>query len=291
MKVGISAESQIDLNLEECKKRGINIVHMQIEQDGVAYQDNEKTLEELFAHTKATNKFAHTAATNIDAFEQYFAKLLEEYDEIVHVCISSAMSSVYQNAMIARNDNPRIHIIDSLDASGGTAIYVMYCAELRDAGYSAAEIEEKLLERRGKIECSFQIESLEYIHRGGRCPKVVMLGANLLRLKPEIVCGKEGKLGLGKLHRGPMKKVVKEYFDRILSQPNIDKRRAFIEYSTLDEKGLELFEECKKRLIDFGFEDVVGGQCASPISAYHAGPGIIGAQFFIDGPHPIEPKK
>ena len=290
MKTVISAESQIDLSLEECEKRGIKIVHMQIEQDGIAYQDNEKTLEELFAQTEATNRFAHTAATNIDAYERHFAKLLEEYDEIVHISISSAMSSAYQNAMIARNDNPRIHIIDSLDASGGTAIYVLYCVDLLNAGYSAAEIEEKLLERRGQIECSFEIDSLEYIHRGGRCPKIIALGANLLHIKPEIICGKEGKLGLGKLHRGPMRKVVKEYFDRILSHKNIDKHRAFIEYSTLDEKGLQLFEECKKRLLDFGFEEVVGGQCASPISAYHAGPGIIGAQFFTDGPHPIPVK-
>lgn len=290
MKIAISAESQIDLNQEECQKRGIHIIHMQIEQDGVAYQDNEKTLEELFDQTKATNKFAHTAATNIDAFEKYFKELLEEYDEIVHISLSSAMSSAYQNAMIARNDDPRIHVIDSLNASGGAAIYVLYCVDLRNAGYSAQEIEEKLLERRGHIECSFQIDTLEYLHRGGRCGKLTMLGANLLKVKPEIVCGKDGKLTLGKLHRGPQKKVVKEYFDRILSQPDIDKHRAFIEYSTLDEKGLQLFEECKKRLIDFGFEEVVGGQCASPISAYHAGPGIIGAQFMVDGPHPITPK-
>ena len=290
MKIAISAESQIDLNPAECQKRGIHIIHMQMEQDGVAYQDNEKTLEELFDYTSKTGKFCHTAAPNIDAFENHFKKLLEEYDEIVHISLSSAMSSTYQNAMIARNDNPKIHIVDSLDASGGTAIYVLYALDLLNAGYGAEEIVEKVMERRTHIECSFQIDTLEYLYRGGRCNKVTMLGANLLKIKPEIICGKEGKLGLGKLHRGPTKKVVNEYFDRILSQKNIDKHRAFIEYSTLDEKGLALFEECKKRLLDFGFEEVVGGQCASPISAYHAGPGIIGAQFYIDGPHPIEKK-
>ncbi|MCR5079631.1 MAG: DegV family protein [Bacilli bacterium] len=290
MKIAISTESQIDLDIVECRKRGIHIINMQMEKDGVAYQDNEHTLEQLFEYTSSTGKFCHTAAPNIDAFERYFEKLLGEYDEIVHIALSSAMSSTYQNAMIARNDNPKIHVIDSLAASGGCAIYVLYAVDLLNAGYGAEEIVAKVSERIPHIECSFQIDTLEYLYRGGRCNKVTMLGANILRLRPEIVCGKEGKLGMGKLHRGPTKKVVKEYYDRILSQPNIDKHRAFIEYSTLDEKGMALFEECKKRLIDFGFEEVVGGQCASPIAAYHAGPGIIGSQFFVDGPHPIEKK-
>ena len=291
MKVAISAESQCDLSIEELQKRNIHIVNMQIEQDGVPYKDNEKTLEELFAWTQETGKFCHTAAVNIDTLQDYFSKLLEEYDEVVHIAISSAMSSGYQNAVIAADNNPRIHVIDSLDASGGTAIYVLIAQELRDAGYDAKEIEKHILERRGNVECSFQIDTLEYLHRGGRCSKVTMFGANLLKIKPEIVCGKDGKLGLGKLHRGPQKKVVKEYFDRILSQKNIDKRRAVAEYSTLDEKGMELFKECVQRLKDFGFEEVVAGQCASPISAYHAGPNIIGAQFMVDGPHPVKKKQ
>ncbi len=290
MKVGISAEYQIDIAQEELDKRNIRTVHMQINQGEETYQDNEKTLEELFAWTKETGNFCHTAAANIDTLKAYFDSLLEEYDEIVHIAISSAMSSQYQNAMIAADGNPRIHIVDSLDASGGTAVYVFYANDLRDAGYSADEIVEKLMERRGKVECSFQIDGLEYLHRGGRCSKVVMLGANILKIKPEIVCGKDGKLTLGKLHRGPQKKVVKDYFDHILSQKNIDKRRAVMEYSTLDEAGMKLFQECVKRMKDFGFEEIVAGQCASAISAYHAGPNIIGAQFMIDGPHPIEKK-
>ena len=218
MKVAISAESQCDISLEELAKRNIHIINMQMEQNGVSFLDNEKTLEELFAWTRESGKFCHTAACNIDALSEYFKKLLETYDEIVHISISSAMSSGYQNAMIAADGDPRIHVIDSLDASGGTAIYVFYANDLRSAGYSAKEIEEKILERRGHIECSFQIDTLEFLHRGGRCSKITMLGANLLRIKPEIVCGKDGKLTLGKLHRGPQKKVVKEYFDHILSQ-------------------------------------------------------------------------
>ncbi len=290
MKIAISAESQIDIPKSILDQRDIHIVNFQIEQGGVSFPDNEKTLEELFEYTRKTGNFCHTAAVNILTLEEHFAKLLEEYDEIIHITISSAMSSGFPNAFAAAAGNPRIHLIDSLNASGGTAIYVLYAADLRDAGYDVKEIEAKVLERRGKIECSFQIDTLEFLYRGGRCNKLAMLGANLLKIKPEIVCREDGKLTTGAKHRGPQKKVVNEYFDRILNQPNIDKHRAVMEYSTLDEKGLALFEECIKRVKAAGFEEVIACQCASPISAYHAGPNIIGAQFMIDGPHPIEKK-
>ena len=287
MEIAISAESQIDIPQSLLDKRDVHIVHFQIEQGGASYPDNEKTLEELFEYTRKTGNFCHTAAVNITTLEDHFNRLLEEYDEIVHIAISSAMSSGFQNAFTAADGNPRIHLIDSLNASGGTAIYVLYAADLRDAGYSASEIEAKLLERRGKIECSFQIDTLEFLYRGGRCNKVAMLGANLLKIKPEIVCREDGKLTTGVKHRGPQRKVVNEYLDRVLSQPNIDYHRAVMEYSTLDEKGLELFKECVERVKNAGFEEVISCQCASPISAYHAGPNIIGVQFMIDGPHPI----
>ena len=291
MKIAVSAESQIDLPENILKDRDIHIVNFQIEQGGIAYQDNEKTLEELFEYTRQTGNFCHTAAVNILTLEEHFEKLLQEYDEVIHIAISSAMSSGFPNAFAAAKGNPRIHLIDSLNASGGTAIYVLYACDMRDAGYSSREIVDSLLERRGKIECSFQIDTLEFLYRGGRCNKIAMLGANILKIKPEIVCGANGKLSPGVKHRGPMRKVVKEYFDRVLRQPNIDKRRAVMEYSTLDEKGLSLFNECIERAKNFGFEEVIACQCASPISAYHAGPNIIGIQFMIDGPHPLEKKK
>ena len=77
-----------------------------------------------------------------------------------------------------------------------------------------------------------------------------------------------------------MNKVVEEYFKEVLSQKNIDKTRAIIEYSTLDDEGMALYEECKQMLVNAGFKEVVEGQC-SPIAAYHAGPNIIGPQFYL----------
>ena len=278
MRIAISAESQIDLSEEDLKKLNIHIVRMNIEKDGVNYPDNAFPLKELFEYTSSTNKYCHTAATNVGAYQEFFEGLLKEYDEIIHLSISSTLSCCYQNALIAREDNPKIHVIDTLSSCGGSALYAILAAQRRDEGKSVTEIIDELKRRIPKRECSFQIDSLEYIQRGGRCSKVTMYGANLLRIKPVIVCEEDGKLHLGKLHRGKLEKVVTEYFNEILARDNIDKSIAFMEYSTLDEKGLEFFEKCVNRVKEAGFERIFIGEC-TPIAAYHAGPNIIGLQY------------
>ncbi len=290
MKVALSAESQCDLSKEDCEKYHVNIVHMNIEKNGVNYRDDEIPLADLFAWSRQSGKICHTAATNIAAYEEHFANLLKDHDEILHIAISSGLSSGYANAVAAANGDPRIHVVDSLNSSGGTGVYVLYCAELIENGYTAAEAEEALLERRGKINCSFQIDTLEFLYRGGRCSKLAMFGANILKIKPQIDCKPDGKLAPTTKRRGPLKKVVKEYFDDVLALPNIDKKRCVIECSTLEKKEYEeIFDSCVQRLKDFGFENVHIGFC-TPISAYHAGPNIIGVQFMIDGPHPVNKK-
>ena len=280
MSVVLSCEFQVDLPAEWLEANHIGVVHMYVSSKDKTYRDDEMPLADFYELARKEGKIGQTSAANIFDYQEHFAKLLENYDEVVHLAISSGLSSGYNNACIAADGNPRIHVFDSLRSSGGTAIQLLYAKDLLEEGKNAKEIVDALLARRDHMECSFQIDTLEFLVRGGRCSRAKMLGANLLRIKPVIICNKEGKLVMGKLHRGKMKKVVEEYFDEILAQNNIDYHRAVIEYSTLDEEGMELYKKCMKRLKDAGFEEVVEGRC-SPIAAYHAGPNIIGAQFYL----------
>lgn len=281
MSIVLSCEFQVDLPAKWLEENHIGVVHMHVSSKDKTYRDDEMPLKDFYELARKEGKIGQTSAANTYDYEQHFHKLLESYDEVIHLAISSGLSSGYNNACIAAEDNPHIHVIDSLRASGGTAIQLLYAKDLLDEGKSAQEIVDAILARRDHIECSFQIDTLEFLVRGGRCSRAKMLGANLLRIKPVIVCNKEGKLVMGKLHRGKMKKTVSDYFDEVLAQPHIDKTRAIIEYSTLDEEGMALYQQCVKRLKDAGFKEVVEGVC-SPIAAYHAGPNIIGTQFYID---------
>lgn len=281
MSIGLSCEYQIDLPIEWLEANNIGVVHMYVSSKDKTYRDDEMPLSNFYELARKEGKIGQTSAANLLDYQEHFSKMLEQYDEVIHLAISSGLSSGYNNACVAADGNPKIHVFDSLRASGGTAIQLLYALDLLKEGKTASEILDALKARQDKIECSFQIDSLEFLVRGGRCSRAKMLGANLLRIKPVIVCNKEGKLVLGKLHRGKMKKVVGDYFDEVLSQPNIDYHRAIIEYSTLDEEGMTLYKECLEKLKKAGFGEIVEGKC-SPIAAYHAGPNIIGTQFYLN---------
>lgn len=288
MSIALSAESTIDLREEDLKKYDISTLHFHVQKGSEEGFDNEHTNEELFAYTAKTGELCHTSACNIGELEQHFAALLKTHDNILHFTISSGLSSGYNNAMAAANADPRIVVIDSHCTSGGIAIQALYARELIDAGYSFDEVVTRVLERRDAAECSFQLDRLDYLYKGGRCTKLAMFAANLLHLKPEIVCDKEGKFAVGKKFRGPLEKCVLAYVDdMIATHPLIDPKICFFDYSTMED--MSILEKAKEHCLKAGFKEVNICQ-ACPTNSYHAGPNVLGIHFYFDGPHPVVKK-
>lgn len=292
MTIGLSAESTIDLREEDLKKYGINTLHFHVHKgSGEEGFDNAFKIEDLFKYTISSGIMCTTSACNIGELEEHFDKLLKQYDRIIHFTISSAISSGLNNAMAVANGNPKIAVIDSHGTSGQIAIQAIYARELINAGYPFEEIVKMVLARRPYAECSFQLDRLDFLYKGGRCSKLAMIGANILRLKPEIVCveSENGKFAVGKKHRGNTKKCILEYIDdTIQSHPNIDPSICFFDYSTMDD--LSILEEAKAKVLGYGFKEVNICQ-ASPTNGFHAGPNVLGIHFYFDGPHPVTPYK
>ena len=285
--IQLSAESTIDLPQEELDAWDIKILHFHLEKDGVTTFDNEMSLPEMFEYTEKTGKMCRTAAPNIDEEERHFTSLLQEANHIIHFTISSGISSGYNNAVVAAHENPNIYVLDSHGTAGAIALLAYYARDLINAGYGYAEVCEKVTKRRDFLQCSFVIDKLTYLYKGGRCSRLAMLGANLLRIRPEIVCDPQGKFALGKKHRGDTKKCIREYIEGMLANyPNIDKKRVFFTQSTTPDGIKEMCIEIAK---NFGFEEIRYTQ-ASPTNGYHAGPNVVGIHFFYDGPQEITPK-
>lgn len=289
MKIALSAESTIDLDQTHLDKYDIHTLHFHVQKGEEEGFDDQFKNEDLFAFTNSTGILCHTSACNIGELEEHFKKLFAMgYDRILHFTISSGLSSGYNNAMAVKGDNPAIEVIDSYGTSGGIALLAIYASELRDASYSMEEIVPLVLERRKSLQCSFQLDRLDYLYKGGRCSKLAMIGANLLHLKPEIVCDANGHFNVGRKHRGNNVKCTLEYIDDMLAAyPNIDKKLCFLDYSTMDPA---LVKQCTDKCVAFGFEKVQTYQ-ACPTNSYHAGPNVIGIHFLYDGPHPVTPKK
>ena len=286
MNICISAETTVDLTKELLSEFDIATIPFTLVLGEETGQDGEVTPEDLYAFVAKTNQLPHTAAINVYQYTEYFKELLKTHDHVIHFALSSLISSACSNAITASQDEEvagRVTVIDSLSLSTGIALHCLYARKLARAGKSPQEIVDAVLPRIPYGQASFSLESVNYLYKGGRCSMLQMLGANVLKLKPEIYV-KEGKMVSGAKYRGPMKKVVMEYVEDTLKLfPNPDKEEVFITYSTAPE---DVVEAVRERLASAGFQNIRITRAGATISC-HCGPHCLGILYINDGPHPI----
>ena len=280
MKIKITSDSTCDLGEELIKKYNIGILPVRVLQGGKEYLDGVNiTLEELFPMVEQSGELPQTAATNPTEFVDFFSKELEGYDAIIHFDISSKISSLYQNAQIASQEfDNKVFVVDSLSLSTGIGMQIIYASELIEKGLSAEEIYQKVLERRSAVQASFVIETLKFLYKGGRCSRLAMFGANLLKIKP-VIALKDGKMDVEHKPRGRFDKVVEEYVDYILSKFNTpDKTRCFLTYTTLDDEIVQMIYNKIKPL----FKEVLITRAGCTVGT-HCGRNTVGILYYNDG--------
>ena len=280
MKIRISADSTCDLSPELIEKYNIGITPLYIVRDGQSFVDGVTiTPEDIYDHVAAGGDICSTAAVTVADYEDFFKKQLEDYDAVVHFCISSEMSSCYQNACIAASELGNVYPVDARTLSSGIALLVLSAAELAAEGsMSAEEIQTAMNEKREKLDVSFVLDTLNYLRKGGRCSALAALGANMLSLKPSIEVH-EGKMGVAKKYRGQLAKCVLQYIrDHLEGRDDIDTSRIFL----TDSRGFtadEIAAFDAEILRCQPFEDLQHGKSGCTISN-HCGPKCIGILYF-----------
>ena len=239
MNIKILSDSTCDLSAAQLKEHNIDLAHLTIVKDGVAYQDGVTiTPADIFAHVAAGGDLCSTTAYNIGEYEALFAKYAAEYDGIIHISLGSGFSSSYQNACIAAEDYPNVRVIDSMNLSTGQGHVVLEACRLANACEDLDEIAEKLRAFAPRVEASFLLDQLKYMVKGGRCSAVAALGANLLGLKPCIEV-RDGKMGVVKKYRGKYEKCLAAYVkDRLADREDIIRDELFLTYTPVTDECL-----------------------------------------------------
>ena len=279
MKIAISCETTVDVTKDLISKYNLHIVPFTIVLGNEQKLDGDITPEEIFSFVKETGKLPKTSAVNQFQYEEHFENILKEYDAIIHLTLSSLMSSAYQNAVEASKKYQNVKVIDSKTLSTGIALLALYAKELVDANHTLDEIVKKVQNRIPSNQASFILENVDFLYKGGRCSVLSYIGANLLSLKPQIIV-KNGKMVAGKKFRGKFSKCVKQYVEHTLEQfNNPDKTRVFLTYTTADQETLGYIT---KRLYEVGFKEVLLTTAGGTISS-HCGPHCLGILYFNDG--------
>ena len=276
--IKIIADSTADLPKELLEKYDIDVIPLSVSLGENTYKDGQEICaQDIYDFYNEKKELPKTSAVSVLEYTEIFTPWIEKGYDIIHFCISSTMSSCYQNACIAAVELGHVWSIDSANLSSGIGLQVLLAAELAAKGESAEVIAREIAEAKTRVDASFILNQLEFLHKGGRCSSVAALGANLLKLKPciEVV---DGSMKVGKKYRGAYEKCALEYVrDRLLDNDNIDTKRIFITWAGVDEKLIkEIHKEVKKC---HKFDEIIINEAGSTITG-HCGPGTFGVLYF-----------
>lgn len=275
--VHISADSTVDLSSELVERFGITVLPMLVTLDGDTRLDGiEVVPQDLFAYTQKTGQLAKTAAQSSAYYIDRFRELTQDGGAVIHFTISASMSSAYNFACLAAEEFENVYVVDSMNLSTGIALLVLKAAEMAADGADAETIVNTVNGLRTKVDASFVVDTLEFLHKGGRCSTIAMLGANVLKLKPCIQV-KEGAMDVGKKYRGRMDSVLREYVADALHDPDdIDLSRIFVTHTCGDDPIVGEIVKLVRGTLPF--REVLTTSAGCTVSA-HCGPGTLGVLF------------
>ena len=282
MKIAISTESTSDLSKTLLEENNIFVIRYPVLLGENVYSDGDNiTPEQIFDFVDETGKLPKTSAINEFAFVDYFKNILDQgYDGIIHISLSSKISSTYKNATnVTTKFDGKVKVIDSLSLSTGSGLLVLYASELAKQGLDLDTIYNKVSNRVKYVQTSFVVNTVEYLHKGGRCSGLAKFAANILRLKPQIIM-ENGEMHPGKKYRGRNSQIVENYCKDILEEyNNPDLSIAFVTHTVASD---EMIEAAKKALIDRGFKKIIETTAGCTITS-HCGPKTLGILFINDG--------
>lgn len=278
--VKIISDSTCDLSRELLEKYDIAIVPLHVHLGDEQYLDGVNiTPDELYAWSDANNSTPKTAAASIAEVMDIYKQYLETADEIVIFSVSAEMSSNYRVMKLAAQEiecEDCIYVVDSANLSTGIGLLVIEAAFMAKEGKNGSEILSAIEMMKPKIRASFVVDTLTYLHRGGRCSGVAALAGGVLQLHPKIVV-ENGRMDAKKKYRGKMNRVILSYVKDMEENLKAAKPdRVFITHSGCEAEEIDAVREYLESLQVFGeiLETRAGGVISS-----HCGPGTLGVLF------------
>jgi len=277
MKIRISADSTCDLSPDITSKHNIYIVPMcLIMREKEHFDGQDVSNEDIFRYFNEEKKLCTTTALNPSQYLEHFVRARETCDVLIHIDISSGFSSCHNNAKLASQEIDNVYVLDSKNLSTGFGHVVLDAAIMAENGAAVEEIIKATNELTGRVETSFVIDSLTYLHKGGRCSAVATLGANLMNLKPCIEVS-DGLMKVAKKYRGNFDAVVMIYIEERLSgRDDIDTSRIYITHPACPR---EIVEAVRNKIPEYQkFEEITELQAGCSV-AIHSGPVTLGLTF------------
>lgn len=286
----LSCCSTADLTQEHFEKRNIHYICFHFYLNGKQYPDDlgKSYPFDQFYKAMANGAETKTSQVNVDEFIDYFTPFLEQGFDILHVCLSSGLSGVYNSAQIARSDllekypDRKIYIVDSLGASSGYGLLMDKLADLRDSGMGIDRLYDWANDHKLELHHWFFSTDLTFYVKGGRISKAAGWFGTMLKICPLLNMDRLGHLVPRYKIRGK-KKVVEEIvekMDRYVQNGRDYDGKCYISHSACQEdaKAVADLVEARFPKLDGRVEIYSVGTTIGS----HTGPGTVALFFWGD---------
>ena len=195
MTVKVVTDSTADLPDDVVQELGITVVPLLVHIDNETFEDGVTISLDGFYNLLATGDvLPKTSAPSSGMFIEAYERLAQQTDEILSIHLSTRLSAAHAAALVARDgiDTPcRIEIVDSLSVSIGLGLLVVQAATMARNGANLEDILRVTEDSIPRTQFFGMLDTLEYLHKGGRIGKAVSFLGSVLKLKP-ILCLHDG---------------------------------------------------------------------------------------------------
>ena len=197
-RVVVVTDSAAALPRDLAERHSIHVVPLMLHWDGRAYRDGvDIAADEVYRRLRDSQSLPTTSAPSVGDFVQTYTRWAREGVEgIVSVHIASNLSATYQEAKVAGEvvrDVVRVRVVDSGTAAMGPGFAALGAARAALRGASLEEVAREAEEVARRTRVLAMLDTLEYLYRSGRVPRIASLMGAALELKP-VVCIRDGEV-------------------------------------------------------------------------------------------------
>lgn len=278
--VRVIADSTCDLSQVLLEEYSIDIIPLHILLGKEEYEDGVSIgPDDIYRWADANKTTPKTSAPSVETVLQVFGSALEMGEEVVCFSISESMSTSANVMRLAAKQlgaADRVYVVDSANLSTGIGLLVLEAAQMAMEGRTAKEIVSCMETIKPRVRASFVVDTLTYLHRGGRCNGLEAMAGSMLKLHPKIVVT-GGKMSSSKKYRGKIEKVIMTYVREMEEQLlRAGKKRVFITHSGCPEETVAAVKQYLQSLAYF--DEILITRAGGVISS-HCGPGTLGVLF------------
>lgn len=269
MKIGIVTDNTANLDKKYIEENDIGLVSLYVNNKDNFYKASEKDVEEFYEEIKDIVYIPKTSQPSVKDFEKIYTEMLDNYDKIISLHISSGLSGTYNSAKIASNmvDDGEVIVVESKLTTFGLRFLIMDVKKMIDEGKDINEIVKFAENYHKKVDTYFSVGDLNYLYKGGRIGKAKTLMGNILNMSP-LLRLYEGKLEPVKSVRG-QKKLYKEMV-KMAMRDSLDKLEHLMVART---DSLKIADKIKEELINYGVdENLIESSFIDIIIGNHLGP-------------------